>query len=182
VVEIRVWSWLLLLSQVAMAMDWIISSRTGNVREDPSSDRLVRVTTKTGSGSYDGIDGVESVWVIEMRIGNDCGERVDHLELDRLKKTCSTHLDNWLANDFQVGMTDTFEGGNLYDCVQLDMRDAESSQLTATLRHVGMDGGALDWLALTTKKGKLFNCSFEGHFIDNWDSKCSPCSLQREAT
>ena len=65
-VEIRVWSGLLLLSQVAMAMDWIISSRTGNVREDPSSDRLVRVTTKTGSGYYDGIDGVESDWVIEV--------------------------------------------------------------------------------------------------------------------
>ena len=67
VVEIRVWSWLLLLCQVTMAaMDWIISSRTGNIREDPSSDRLVRVTTKTGSGYYDGIDGIDSDWVIEV--------------------------------------------------------------------------------------------------------------------
>ena len=65
-VEIRVWSWLLLLSQAAMAMDWIISSRTGNIREDPSSDRLVRVTTKTGSGYYDGIDGIDSDWVVEV--------------------------------------------------------------------------------------------------------------------
>lgn len=59
---------MLLMLQHVVAMDWIISSRTGNVREDPSSDHLVKVTTKTGSGYYDGIDGVDSDWAVEVSV------------------------------------------------------------------------------------------------------------------
>ena len=168
-----------------------------------------------------------------MRIGNDCGELADHLELDRLKKTCTTHLGQLFRNQnqhqtkvdnshFSTPHRRQLVGKWLSSRNDRHIWRRQFVRLCAT-RHAGcrvkpidshfetcrsvgaftsstflegpsflfgksfflvkgMDGGALDWLALTTKKGKLFNCSFEGHFIDNWDSKCSPCSLQREAT
>ena len=54
----------------AFPWKWEINSLTGNVAEDPGSDHLVRITTKTGSGDYDAIDGVDSYWQVQVEIAS----------------------------------------------------------------------------------------------------------------